>query len=174
MSSGKLDIQGYSPFNRFASNTARLSLCFKGVCDTSIYVGGVLGSCAITDELLKLRGHRAVIMPFIAKIVVPASPLVKLHEQRSLFYNHLKMLDTQLSNSEEELDLIKKFSDNGVINEKDAERWTNDVNKRNEKINSRQIETMDKILNNSSNLNNNIDDQHQKFLKRIENIKNEK
>lgn len=74
--SGKIDIYN-SPFNRFASYTARLSLCFKGVCDTSIYVGGVLGSCAITDELLKLRGHKAVIMPFIAKIFVPASPLVK-------------------------------------------------------------------------------------------------
>lgn len=90
-----------------------------------------------------------------------------------MLYDHLKMLNTQLSNSEEELDLIKKFLDNGFINEKDAERWTNEVNKRNEKINEKQIEAMDKILNNSSNINDNIDDQHQKFLKEIENNKNE-
>ena len=88
-----------------------------------------------------------------------------------MLYDHLKMLNTQLSNSEEELDIIKKLLDNGFINEKDAERWTNEVNKKWKKINELQIETMDIILNNSSNIDNNIDDQHQKFLKKIENIK---
>lgn len=88
-----------------------------------------------------------------------------------MLYDHLKMLNTQLSNSEEELDINKKLLDNGVINEKDAERWTNEVNKKWKKINEIQRETMDIILNNSSNIDNNIDDQHQKFLKKIENIK---
>jgi len=68
LKSDKLDIRN-SPFDRIATLSAKVILCFKGICQSAQPVGLTLGLMLGTDEILKNANIEAIFAPFLGGIL---------------------------------------------------------------------------------------------------------
>ena len=128
----------------------------------------MLGTCLTTDELLKLRGYNAIIMPYIAKMIIPASPLTKLYDERSIYIDYLKYINNQSKIYNEELSIIEILKENKYITEDEAIKWIDKVENNKFIINERKKDTFKLMYENLDEVNAQTSVNHNKFLNNIE------
>ena len=74
LKSDELDIRN-SPFDRFATLSAKLVMCAKGACDTVHPAGSALGLMLGTDEVLKAANREPIFAPFLGGLLNQILPL---------------------------------------------------------------------------------------------------
>ena len=146
-----LDIHN-SPFDRFATFSARLIWCSKGFCDIAAPIGITYGTMASIDELRKLKGYEPIFLPFLSDMLIPNNEASKIYsEQRKLTSN---LIQNNIANQfySEELSLVDKLKDNHILTNEEAAQWKNDISRNESLLTKNNTEIKSKILSNLSKL----------------------
>jgi len=156
LKSDKLDVRN-SPFDRFATLSAKLLWCVKGFCEGAAPFGITYGAMAGIDELRRIKGHEPIFLPFLANILIPDN------ESSEIFNKQRKLTADLVKNKLEsgaytqELGIVNELLEKNVITNDEAIQWQRD------------------ILNNNSLLNQNTEDikgQIQKNLEKLNELRN--
>jgi hypothetical protein len=106
--SDKLDIKN-SPFDRFATLSARALLCFKGACEAGQPVGLTLGLMLGTDEILKAADKKAIFAHMLGEILNSILPENVHKDSRKLINNSIDQFVNNKDNIELNNSLLEKF-----------------------------------------------------------------
>jgi hypothetical protein len=119
LKSDQLDVRN-SPLDRFASITARIILCSKGLCETAAPVGVVFGGMVGIDELRKAKGLEPFFLPKLADLILPDTESGKQIKQMRYYEASLERNWQELNSYKEEHSIVDSFEKNGVISKDEA------------------------------------------------------
>jgi hypothetical protein len=124
--SDDLDVRN-SPFDRFASLSARLLWCVKGFCETAAPVGVAYGAMAGFDELRKLKGHEPIFLSFIAKILIPDTEASQIFQEQRKLASNLVKNRLEGDNYKQELNIVNDLLKQNIITSDKAKQWQSDI-----------------------------------------------